>query len=99
MEPRVDETILNQSITFIRLLNGERPDFVAQDAEDFCFAYVFNYMTAEEGAESFPSLRHHESDRTKVPIKALEELKRTGRIISDDHRVVQALVEFWCRRH
>jgi len=85
---RYDETILAQSIAFLYLLNGERPLFEPKQAEDYCFARAFDYMTKEEGEEKFPNLKGHESVRTKEMERALKQTL----IDSKDHRVVQARV-------
>jgi hypothetical protein len=91
-EPRYDETILRQAEAYHELLKGERPDFVPQQAEDFCFAYAFGYMTAAEGEARWPALRGHESDRIVETQEMLAAAKEGKEIISKDHRVVQAVL-------
>jgi hypothetical protein len=89
--PRYDETILRQAEVYLKLLKGEKPDFIPEQAEDFCFAYVFGYMTAEEGEKRWPALRCHESDRIVEIQETLKAAKKGGEITSKDHRVVQAI--------
>ncbi|MFZ2484628.1 MAG: hypothetical protein WAX80_02970 [Minisyncoccia bacterium] len=90
-EPRYDETILNQSQTYLELLRGNKPKFVAKQAEDFCFAYTFGYMTAEEGEKRWPALRGHESDRVLEIQEMLSVAKEGREVSSKDHRVIQAI--------
>jgi hypothetical protein len=90
-EPRYDETIKRQAEVFLELLNSNRSDFVPRQAEDFCFAYIFGYMTAEEGEERWPALRGHESDRILEVQETLRSAKEDVDISSKDHRVVQAI--------
>lgn len=95
-EPRYDETILGQTKAYLQLLSGEKPNFIPSQAEDFCFAYMFGYMTAEEGEKRWPALRGHESDRI-VEIQETHEAAEAGEpVTSKDHRVVQA-VAMWGR--
>ena len=90
-QPRYDDTILGQAKTYLKLLKGERPDFILEQAEDFCFAYVFGYITAEEGEKRWPALRGHESDRIIEIQDTLTAAKEGREIASKDHRVVQAI--------
>ena len=90
-EARYDETILNQTETYLKILNSQKVEFVPKQAEDFCFAYIFGYMTAEEGEKKWPALRFHESDRIVEVQVALEAAKDGEDIISKDHRVIQAI--------
>ena len=89
--PRYDETILEQAKTFIKILNNGKTDFSPQQAEDFCFAYTFGYMTAEDGEKKWPALRKHESDRIEEIVIMLDRAKSGEEITSRDHRVVQAI--------
>lgn len=84
-EPRYDETILRQTITFIKLLKDEEVSFTAQQAEDYCFAKILGFETPE-----WPSLPGHESDRPEEVARTLKDIKKGGEIQSKDHRVVQA---------
>ncbi|MES3006088.1 MAG: hypothetical protein V4664_04035 [Patescibacteria group bacterium] len=93
-QPRHDETILRQAETYLKLLNGEKPDFIPEQAEDFCFAYIFGYITAQEGEKSWPALRGHESNRIVEIQETFKAAKEGEKIISKDHRVVQA-VAMW----
>lgn len=88
---RYDETILRQAETYLKLLRGEKPDFIPEQAEDFCFAYIFGYMTAEGGEKRWPALRGHESDRIVEIQEILKSAKEGKEIFSKDHRVVQAI--------
>lgn len=81
-EPKYDETILRQAKAYLGL---ER--FIAQQAEDYCFARAFGLISPEEGEKRWPSLKSHESNRIEEMEKALQQ---TG-ITSKDHRVVQAI--------
>ncbi len=93
-KPRYDETILKQALHFIKLLQGRKNDFVAEQAEDFCFAYVFGLITAEEGDRLWPALRDHESNRILEMPRVIEAIKSAQHIDSNDHRVVQAGVMY-----
>lgn len=89
---REDPTILVQAETFVKLFRGERSDFVPLQAEDYCFARAFGYVSREEGARNWPTLSGHESNRPEEMEKVLADA-RTGReIVSKDHRVVQSVV-------
>lgn len=92
--PKYDETILNQVESFIKILNGQKVEFKPEQAEDFCFAYVFGFITEKAGEKRWPSLRGHESDRIKEIRQMLEFAKKGKPIKSKDHRVVQA-VAMW----
>ncbi len=94
--PRYDETIFNQARAYLELLRGEKAEFVPEQAEDFCFAYTFGYMTAKEGEKRWPALRSHESNRI-IEIQEMLKAAKTGKeITSKDHRVVQAIA-MWGR--
>jgi len=88
---RHDETILNQVLTYLKILKGQKTDFVPKQAEDFCFAYVFGYINANEGEKRWPALRGHESDRILEIEKSLKAAMEGKEINSKDHRVVQAI--------
>lgn len=91
-EPREDSTIRVQAQTFIQLLRGERADFFPLQAEDYCFARIFGYITRDEGMRRWPALAGHESNRLKEMEKVLAEVEAGQEIISKDHRAVQAVV-------
>ena len=90
-EPHYDETILKQAETYLELLKGHKPNFVAEQAEDFCFAYTFGYITAEEGEKRWPAMRDHESDRIVEIQETFERAKAGKEITAKDHRVLQAI--------
>lgn len=91
-EPKKDATIFRQAKTFLNILEGKKVIFKPAQAEDFCFAYVFGYMSVSEAARQFPSLRGHESNRLKEIKRALFQVKNKKVVTSQDHRVVQAVV-------
>lgn len=88
---RYDITIENQAIAFLEILNGESVRFNPEQAEDYCFARAFGFITKEEGEKRWPSLRGHESDRIEEMETALDEYQNVKVITSKDHRVVQAV--------
>lgn len=88
---RYDETILAQAETLLKLLNGKKANFFPQQAEDYCFAFIFGYITKKEGQLRWPSLKGHESNRIKEMSEMLDAAKKGKTIISKDHRVVQAI--------
>src|SRR3989344_1063195 len=45
-EPRYDETIQKQASAYQSLLNGKAVKFDPKQGEDFCFAYIFGFITA-----------------------------------------------------
>ncbi len=90
-EMRYDQTILQQAEVFLKLLKGERPEFIPEQAEDYPFARVFDYINAIKGEHRWPNLRGHESDRIAEVDRELERYKKHEPIESRDHRVVQAL--------
>lgn len=95
-EPRKDPTIARQASTFRSLAHGETAHFIPRQAEDYCFAVEFGYLTPEEGLRRWPSLRGHESNRP-VEMAAAMDQAGSGEIVSSrDHRVVQAIA-MWGR--
>jgi hypothetical protein len=88
---RYDETIFAQAETFLKLLNGKKVNFSPQQAEDYCFAFTFGYITKKEGEKRWPSLKGHESNRIKKMSEMLDSAKKGKAITSKDHRVVQAI--------
>ena len=90
-EPRIDQTILRQATAFINR-KWNKVDFTPIQPEDYCFARAFNIVTAEEGAERWPSLQGHESNRIIKMESAMLRAKRNAQISVNDHRVVQAIV-------
>jgi len=91
-EPRQDETILKQAETFLSLSRKENAKFIAEQAEDYCFARAFNFISQEEGLKRWPSLQSHESNRILEMENALNVAQKGEEIISKDHRVIQAIV-------
>lgn len=86
-EPRYDETILSQALSYLRWLKEGEMKFNPQQAEDYCFARAFGIISAGGGERRWPSLRGHESDRLVEMENALEQEQITSR----DHRVIQAI--------
>ena len=90
-EPRYDRTILKQAITFLKLLKGKKNvGFILKQAESYCFARVFGFVSKEIGEKLFPNLHGHESDR----ILEMEEQLKSDKVSSKDHRVVQAIAMY-----
>jgi len=92
--PRYDETILKQAITFLKLLKGKEATFVPEQAEDYCFARAFGFITKEEGESHWSSLHNQESDRIEEMEIVLYAAEKGVEIDSKDHRVVQAVAMF-----
>ena len=88
-EPRYDKTILKQALSFLKGFG-----FTPKQAEDYCFARVFGFITREEGERRWPSLRGHESDRILEMEKQIDNMRKGKEIDSKDHRVVQAIAMF-----
>lgn len=86
-----DSTLRNQALTFMHLKEGSRPEFEAEQAEDYPFALTFEYLTVDEGLERWPSLVGHESNRIIEMSKMLDNAKNGQEVSSKDHRIVQAL--------
>ncbi len=91
-KPKYDETILRQTQTFLKLIKGRKVKFKPQQAEDYCFARVFDFISKKEGERKWPSLRNHESDRITEMEKMMGNAKLNKVINSRDHRAVQAIV-------
>jgi hypothetical protein len=90
-QPRYDDTIQKQAEVFTKLIQHKKVKFNPQQAEDFCFAYTFGYISKQEAEKRWPSLRGHESDRI-VEMEEMLNNAKTGKIVkSKDHRVVQAI--------
>jgi hypothetical protein len=90
-EAKHDDTISTQAKTFLNILSGKKAKFIPKQAEDFCFAYTFGYISTKDGEKKWPSLRGHESDRIVEMEESLQLAKQGKEITSKDHRVVQAL--------
>ena len=89
--PRYDETILNQAITFLELLNNKKPNFTPKQSEDYCFARAFGYIIKEDGESKWSSLKGHESNRIEEMEKMIRCADLGEDIDSKDHRVIQAI--------
>lgn len=85
-----DLTLLAQAIAYKSILKGEAVTYAAQQAESYCFARAFDFMTKEQG-EKWPSLKTHESSRIEEMEKQLQNYYAGRKIDSKDHRVVQAI--------
>lgn len=94
--PRYDKTILAQAEAYLDMQKGKKVVFKPEQAEDFCFAYVFGFMSTEKGEKRWPSLRNHESDRIEEVKEVLALAKKNKPIKSKDHRVVQAIA-MWAK--
>lgn len=94
--PRKDATIEKQSVTFLELIAGKQATFEAEQAEDFCFAYVFGYITVEEARKQWPNLEGHESNRLEEMPTMISNAERHEVVTSQDHRVIQALGMWGC---
>lgn len=90
-EIRRDPTIERQAEAFIYFVNGGRFWFEPEHSEDYCFARAFGQITPREGERRWPSLRGHESDRTREMEVGLTAYRAGEPIASRDHRVIQAL--------
>lgn len=90
-EPRFDQTINNQAAAFLKILDGKEASFVPEQAEDYCFARAFGFVTKDEGRKKWPSLVGHESDRIEEMERALGEGVSGKEVTSKDHRIVQAV--------
>ena len=71
---RLDPTIMAQAEAFIEILNGNKPEFIPEQAEDYCFARTFGYMTRGEAGKKWPNLAGHETNRFEEMEKSLDEL-------------------------
>jgi hypothetical protein len=98
-EPRYDETITNQALAFLEILKGNKPEFIPEQAEDYCFARIFGYVTQTQGESNWPSLKGHESNRIEEMEKVIALAEAGQEIPSTDHRVVQAVVMWGLVNH
>jgi len=89
-EPLYDETILRQAVAFLELIKLGKTYFLFRQAEDYCFARAFDFITKEQGESFFPSLRRHESDRIDEMERVIMAANNCNIIVSRDHRAVQA---------
>jgi hypothetical protein len=91
-EPKYDETIKNQAECFLQMLKGRKPSFKPIQAEDYCFARIFDYISSDEGEIRWPNLHKHESDRLTEMERTIVQISKNEEIDSKDHRVVQSAV-------
>ncbi len=91
-EGREDDTIRNQAETFLKLYRSESASFEATQAEDYCFARIFNFITQLEGKLLWPNLAIHETNRLEEMERIIDRIFSTGIVDSLDHRVIQAAV-------
>lgn len=90
-ELRYDETILAQAEAFLDILNNRQTNFKPQQQDDYCFARAFGLIAKEQGENTWPELKSHESNRLEEMEKQLNNLKENKQIDSNDHRVVQSI--------
>lgn len=88
--PKIDSTLENQALAFIKWLNTGLMEFKPLQAEDFPFAVFFDLMTTEEGERLWPALRHHETDRISEVTYVQNQIKNMNPVDSADHRIIQA---------
>lgn len=92
-EPKYDETIKKQALSFINSLRfnlREITNFTIEHAEDYCFARGLELMSKEKGLERFPQIVNHETNRIEEMEKVVDQANNNKYIDSKDHRVVQA---------
>jgi len=94
--PIKDNTIHLQALYFYNLMCGIKNEFTPIQSEDFCFAYVFDKITRDEGLSRWPTLQSHESNRTTEIVNNFELVKNHQRVYSKDHRIIQAL-SMWAK--
>jgi hypothetical protein len=90
-EARLDQTIYNQALAFDQWMNGKTHRFIAEQAEDYCFARAFCLIDKENGLCAWPSLVGHESNRIEEMEEAILEYENGAFVQSLDHRVIQAI--------
>ena len=88
---KYDKTIQKQAETFLKLLKGQKPKFKPAQGEDFCFAYIFGYISKKEAENKWPALKGHESNRFTEMDTMIKNAKSGKSIDSKDHRVIQAI--------
>jgi hypothetical protein len=91
-EERIDPTIENQAMAYLQMLNGEKPDWQDQQAEDFFFAAILGFKSPHELANdpSYASLGGHETNRLEEIGNILWELTYDKPLTTRDHRGMQA---------
>jgi len=93
-DPRYDDTLAKQAVSYLNILNGGEREFKPEHSEDYCFAVAFGFMLRYEGEKRWPKLKNHESNRFESMQNAL--MVYYGQdpnymIDSNDHRVVQSM--------
>lgn len=88
---KYDATIQAQAEAFLQMLKGARPSFIPVQAEDYCFARAFGYISREEGEARWPKLQGHETPRLDEMERVMDLAENGDPIDSRDHRVVQAM--------
>lgn len=88
---RYDDTLIRQAVSFIQFIQTGKMEFEPLHAEDYCFARAFELITREEGQKRWKQLSEHESDRLEEMEAELKNFREGRRIMSKDHRVVQAI--------
>lgn len=91
-ESRYDKTLERQAETFLKILKGEKPEYVVIQPDEYLFARTFDYMTRQEGEAKWPRLAGHESSRFEEMDKVITQAENGEDIESRDHRVIQAIV-------
>lgn len=89
-EEREDMTLFTQALCYEGILEGRRTYF-PEHSEDYCFARALGFITRQEGEKRWPQLAHHESNRLDAMEEAMKAALSGQTIVSDDHRVVQAM--------
>lgn len=97
-KPIMDETIYKQAMYFYDLMKGKDVEFVPEQSEDFCFAYMFGKITKKEALKKWPSLQGHESNRILEMAKNIDIYNSAEPLPTEDHRVVQAIA-MWAKLH
>lgn len=90
-KPIIDETIYNQAIYFYNLMRGCPTEFIPKQSEDYCFAYIFNKITKDEGKRKWPSLQSHESNRILEMDLNILKMEWGEKLPTKDHRVIHAI--------
>lgn len=85
--PRKDQTIRRQAEAYYLWTQNGEVQFRPKQAEDFPFAVTFGVISIDEGAQCWPQLRNHETDR----VEEMQRLLDADTVDSPDHRIVQAL--------
>lgn len=90
-QPQQDQTIAGQAAAYLHCLHSSEMDFYPVQAEDFCFAFVYNKTTIKNARRHWRQLAGHESNRFESTTEAITEAVDGKLVTSSDHRVVQAV--------